>query len=57
MLEQGHPYEVIELDTPRGAPAIEMKIKVEPVQKPVYVKVQIGKANVPIARSFHESYR
>jgi hypothetical protein len=55
-LEDGHPYSVINLENPPGAPAIVMKIQLEPEFPPLYVKIQVGIRNIPIGRSFHYSY-
>jgi hypothetical protein len=54
-LEHGHPFTEMELDNPPGAPAIVLKIALDPRHPAVYVKLQIGKQNVPIGRSFHYS--
>ncbi len=55
-LESGHPYEEVTLNTPPDARAIVMKIQIKGYQSHLYVKVQVGKANKPIGRSFHISY-
>ena len=55
-LEAGHPFEEIKLDVPRGEPAVVMLINLEPTQRPLYVKVQIGPRIQAIGRSFHYSY-
>lgn len=55
-LEGGHAYEDKVLDTPQGAPAIVMHIRLVQNQPLLYVKVQVGASNVPIGRSFHTTY-
>jgi hypothetical protein len=55
-LESCHPHEVIELDIPKGALALTMKIILPGGGQPLYIKVQIG-PNMAIGRSFHLSER
>jgi hypothetical protein len=54
-LEGGHPYLEKVLDTPAGALAIEFEIELHADKPKLYVKVQLGKANKAIGRSFHYS--
>jgi hypothetical protein len=56
-LDEGHSYQEIELDNPKGAPAIQMEIQhsMKPTDPKLYVKIQVGAGNVPIGRSFHHS--
>ncbi len=54
-LEEGHEYEIITLDKPKGARGLVMKIDVGPDCSLLYVKLQLGKANKVIGRSFHYS--
>ena len=56
-LEAKHPYIEIVLDKPAGALALVMEIKVTPNEPLLYVKIQIGRGNKAIGRSFHYSDR
>ena len=53
-LENRHPVEVVELQTPEGAVGYVMKIDIEPDQPQLYVKLQLGSGKI-IGRSFHYS--
>jgi hypothetical protein len=55
-LESGHPYEDVSLNTPPDARGIVLKIQINNYQRHLYVKVQVGKANKAIGRSFHISH-
>lgn len=55
-LEKGHPYTLLTLDVPAGATAIVIEVAIPEYDRPLYIKVQIGKGNVAIGRSFHISY-
>lgn len=55
-LESGHSYEKVPLKTPPDAWAVVMNIQIAGYQRHLYVKVQVGKANKAIGRSFHISY-
>ena len=53
-LEDGHPVEVIELEHPRGRTGYVMKIELDPEDRVLYVKLQLGAGKI-IGRSFHYS--
>lgn len=55
-LESGHVYQEKIMETPLGALSIVIEIQINGYNHPLYVKVQVGKANKPIGRSFHISY-
>lgn len=55
-LEQKRPYTLLTLDTPPGATAIVIEVPIRNHDRPLYIKVQIGKSNVAIGRSFHLSH-
>lgn len=55
-LEAGHDVETVELRKPAGATGYVMKIDIEPEQRPLYVKLQLGTGKI-IGRSFHYSKR
>ena len=54
-LEAGHEFEELMLDVPKGALAIVLKINMGPTTSMLYVKLQVGKGNLVIGRSFHYS--
>lgn len=54
-LDAGHAYEEIQLEVPKGALAIVMKIAITSDVPPLYVKIQLGVGNKAIGRSFHYS--
>jgi len=54
-LADGHVFEEMKLDNPPGALAIVMNIKVSNSDTSIYVKIQLGKGNLAIGRSFHYS--
>jgi hypothetical protein len=54
-LEDGHPFEELTLDEPKGALAIVMHIELHPGEPLLYVKIQVGTGNKAIGRSFHYS--
>lgn len=56
-LECGTPYDEIPLDNPRDAVALVMTVSIPGLAQPLYMKVQVGKGNVAIGRSFHPSDR
>ena len=53
-LEDGHPVEVIELEHPKGRTGYVMKIELDPEDRALYVKLQLGSGKI-IGRSFHHS--
>lgn len=53
-LDEGHPVEVVPLRNPPGRTGYVMKIPLDGVHPPVYVKLQLGSGRV-IGRSFHYS--
>lgn len=55
-LESGHPYEETLLTTPLDALALVMLIQLQGYDRHLYVKVQVGKSNKAIGRSFHISH-
>ncbi|WP_157288504.1 hypothetical protein [Uliginosibacterium gangwonense] len=56
-LQANHPFTEIVLDNPAGALALVMEVKVTPDDPLLYIKLQIGKGNMAIGRSFHYSDR
>jgi hypothetical protein len=56
-LESGQAFDVIALDNPVGAVALAITVKIDGMSQPLYIKVQVGQANVAIGRSFHPSER
>jgi hypothetical protein len=55
LIEAGHPYEDFKFDNPAGAVGIEIKVDVGPNKPKIYIKLQLGKGNRAIGRSFHYS--
>ncbi len=54
-LEDGHPVEVVELQKPKGKTGYVMKIELDAVDRPLYVKLQLGSGKI-VGRSFHYSH-
>lgn len=55
-IEEGHPIETVELHKPKGSVGFVMKIDLEPGERQLYVKLQLGSGTI-IGRSFHYSER
>lgn len=56
-LEQERPFKLLTLDVPAGATAIVIEVSIRNYDRPLYIKVQVGKSNAAIGRSFHISHR
>ena len=47
----------MELNQPRGARALMLIAPMEGATQPLYIKIELGPRNMPLARSFHYSER